>query len=370
MGVTPLAFAPATPGSRERLRRAAEQGLFGVVPVLVSVALVVVVFRLNVVVFDFSSAYYPAVVRMLAGLNPYAASHGQVVGGTAFVNPALSLLLLAPFGVVSAGLAQVVWMLVCIACVPVTLWALGVRDWRLYGLTLLWSPVFDGWQTGNLTLPLVLMVACVWRYRQRPLVAGLLTAAAISLKPFVWPLALWLLVTRRVRATAWTLAWGLALNLLAWALVGMREVPVYLKLSSQVTAALWRGGYGVLAVCGALGLGRDAGELVLVLAAAAAGAAVLRLGLGRRDPEALAASILLMLIASPLVWNHYFSLLLVPMALARPRLSLAWGVGVLMWPLPPRLPISGWEQAIAWTATAAVVWVALGGNERLARVLE
>ena len=370
MDATPVGPPPVSPTGRGSLARLAEVGVFGFVPLVFCLAWAVVLFRAHMTVVDFQSAYYPAAVRLLAGHSPYAATSLQVVDGGAFVNPALTALAFVPLGLVSGGSAQVIWMLACIACVPASLWVLDVGDWRLYGIAFLWSPVFDGWQTGNLTLPLVLAVALVWRYRDRPFVAGLITAAAISLKPFVWPLALWLLVTRRVRATAWTLAWGLALNLLAWALVGMREVPVYLKLSSQVTAALWRGGYGVLAVCGALGLGRDAGELVLVLAAAAAGAAVLRLGLGRRDPEALAASILLMLIASPLVWNHYFSLLLVPMALARPRLSLAWGVGVLMWPLPPRLPISGWEQAIAWTATAAVVWVALGGNERLARVLE
>ena len=47
------------------------------------------------------------------------------------------------------------------------LWTLGVRDWRVYGVTLLWPPVIDAYQTANVTLPLALLVALIWRYRDR-----------------------------------------------------------------------------------------------------------------------------------------------------------------------------------------------------------
>ncbi len=365
MAATPIGPLSVSPTDRTSLARLAELALFGFVPLVFCLAWAVVLFRARTAVVDFQSAYYPAAVRLLAGHNPYAATQGQVVDGGAFVNPALTALAFLPLGLVSGGLAQLIWTLACIACVPAILWVLDVRDWRLYGLALLWSPVFDGWQTGNVTLPLVLAVALVWRHRDRPLVAGLITAAAISIKPFVWPLALWLLATRRFRATGWVLVWGVALNLVAWLTVGVGQIGAYLRLSARVTAALWRGGYAVLAVAGQLGLGRGAGEVLLVAVAAALGVAVFVVGWRHgHERDALVLAVLLMLVASPLVWNHYFSLLLVPLALTRPRLSLVWVVGLLMWPLPPRIPIYTWEQAIAWGATAVVVVTALRTGAR------
>ena len=94
----------------------------------------------------------------------------------------------------------------CVA--PATLALMRVRDWRVYLVTLVWLPVCAGWLTGNESLVMALALAGVWRWRDRPGVAGFLTAAAISLKPILWPLAVWLLVTRRWRASAQTLGWG------------------------------------------------------------------------------------------------------------------------------------------------------------------
>src|SRR5579872_394697 len=123
---------------RAELLRAAEHGVFGVVPVVATLALVAVQFNLHAVALDFHVAYYPAVERLLHGLSPYAVTHRQIVAGTGFVYPALSAVLLAPFGLVGRGVAQVLYMLLCLACVPAILRTLGVRDWRVYGVALLW----------------------------------------------------------------------------------------------------------------------------------------------------------------------------------------------------------------------------------------
>ena len=62
----------------------------------------------------------------------------------------------------------------------------------------------------------------------------------------------------------------------------------------------------------------------------------------RRDArQALGLTIVLMLVASPLLWAHYFSLLLIPLALRRPRLSVVWALPLLMWLMPPRQPVYG-----------------------------
>lgn len=340
--------------------RAFTHVLFGLVPLVVTLILIAFEARLNALALDLRVAYWPAGIRLLHGASPYAVSPREIANGWSFVYPALSALVLAPLALLSNGAAQVLWTLVCLACIPAILYVLGVTDWRVYGLVMLWSPVFDGWLSGNLTLPLALAVALTWRYRDRPIVAGLLTAGAISAKPFVWPLGLWLLATRRWRAALWALAGGLAINLLAWGAVGFSEINVYLQLSSEVTKALWRGGYSVMAVAHHLGAGRGTGEVLLVAVSAAVTAALVYIGSVRhRERDAFGLMVLLMLVATPLLWSHYFCLLLIPLALALPRLNLAWGVGLLMWPMPPRQPVFAWEEVLAWGVTAVCVSIAM-----------
>jgi alpha-1,2-mannosyltransferase len=353
---TARSMKPAVQSRQAAFRRATEHGLFGLVPFAATVALIAVQFHLHAVALDFHVAYWPAVHRLIHGLSPYAVTHKQVLGGTAFVYPALAAVLLAPFGVIPDSVAQVLFMLLCLACVPAILRTLGARDWRLYGLAMLWFPVFDGWQSGNLTLPLALAIALVWRHRDRPVVAGLLTAVAISVKTFVWPLGLWLLATRRWKAAGWALGLGLAFNLIAWGTVGFNEISTFVHLSSQDTKALWREGYSTLAFAHHLGLGRGAGDVLLLLTSAASAAALIYVGfVKRRDRGALVVAVLLTLLASPLLWAHYFALLLIPLALYRPRLAPVWALPLLLWPIPPRQPVYGWEEWLAWAVAAALL---------------
>jgi hypothetical protein len=338
---------------RAGLAAAAAQVLLGAMPVAASLLLLGFQIKLHGVATDFHFAYYPAALRLLHGGDPYALAAGQLARGRAFVYPALAAVLLAPFAAVGRAPGEVLFVLLCVSSAVGTLRALDVRDWRVYGITLLWSPIYSGWQTANLTLPLMLMVALVWRHRDRPAVAGLLAAAAISLKPFVWPLALWLLATRRFKASLWTVVWGIGLNLIAWGIVGFGRIGEYLHVSGQDTDALWRGGYSLLAAGHRLGLSRSAGEAALVVVAAALVLAVIRDGRRGHERQALALATATMLVASPLVWNHYFALLLVPLALARPRLSPIWALPLLMWACPPTTGAEDWQVAVAWVVFGA-----------------
>ena len=90
-------------------------------------------------------------------------------------------------------------------CVFAALWILGVRDWRCYVIALTSPVVVHGLYYGNLTIVMVLLVALAWRYRERARIAGLALGAAVAAKLFVWPLVVWLLLTRRFRAAAWAI---------------------------------------------------------------------------------------------------------------------------------------------------------------------
>ena len=63
-------------------------------------------------------------------------------------------------------------------------------------------------------------------------------SAPVAAKPFVWPLIVWLLVTRRFRAGAWSIASTAALVLGAWAVVGFEGFVDYPALTPRAAGGL------------------------------------------------------------------------------------------------------------------------------------
>jgi hypothetical protein len=88
-----------------------------------------------------------------------------------------------------------------------------------------------------------------------------------------------------------------------------------------------------------------------------------------RDIVVLTLVLAAALAASPIVWVHYFLLLLVPLALTRPRLSLLWFVPFAYYPLGE----SAWpagdarKLGIALVATLVMLGAALLSGGRHAR---
>jgi hypothetical protein len=100
------------------------------------------------------------------------------------------------------------------------------------------------------------------------------------------------------------------------------------RISAPATYTLV--GFGMKA-----GLGQTAAQAIawVVGAGALAGAIVL----ARRQgitAVSFAAAIFAVLLLSPIVWLHYFTFLIVPLALLRPRFGPLWLVPIVAWPLP------------------------------------
>jgi alpha-1,2-mannosyltransferase len=307
----------------------------------------------NIAALDFRDAYRAAGHRLLDGLSPYAWNHAQIDGGEVFVYPPLAALLMVPFALLPTGLSAPLFSALCAAAALGTLRVLDVRDWRLYGVAIVWPWVVAGWQTGNLTLLLGLGIALLWRYRDRPVAAGLLVGLLVSLKPFTLPLGLWLLASRRRRGAAWAIAAAVVVNIAAWAAIGFGEIRRYVELSSRVTSALQHTGYGIISAAEHVGLGQSAG-VFLEIALGCAAAALCVIAARRRDDLAsLTGAIVLMLIAWPLVWSHYFALLIIPVAIAYPRLNRAWFLPLLLWGCAVR-GASGWQIILSWAIVVVI----------------
>jgi alpha-1,2-mannosyltransferase len=302
--VSPL--APTTP-TATGFRRAAERVLLGALPLALAVLVAVGAMRDNF--WDFR-VFWHAGKDVLAGRSPYPAPDPAVLAHQAsFVYPPETAL----------------------AFTPLALWLLGVRDWRCYGAAFLMAPVMSGIGNGAVSCLLALGVAATWRYRDSWKPAAVAVAAVILAKVFLWPLGLWLVATRRWAAAAAALVGGALVTLASWAVLGFAGLGDYPHLLRILAKAEQDQGYSPVALGLAVGLPSGAARALAFGLGAVAVIGIFVLA-RRRDGDRLSLTLAIAaaLLLSPIVWLHYFVLLLVPLALSRPRFSPAW----VLLPLP------------------------------------
>lgn len=297
-----------------------------------------------------------------SGSSPYPPLDAAVLAaGHSFVYPAPAALALVPLGALPSGIAAVVFMAMLVLSVPLALLALGVRDWRCYGVAFLPAPVLAVLGSGALTLFLVLGLALAWRYRDRTRIAAALVAALIVAKLLLWPVVVWLLATRRWRTAAYAAVGAVVVTLASWSLIGFAGLEEYPRLLRMLADVERGDGYSLIALALALGLPEAfAGAATILGAATAVGAIVFVAGRGEGDRDAFIVAIGAALLLSPIVWLHYFALLLVPIALARRRLSPLWFAPIALWIVPMHSGGSAARIAFAAALAGIVVGACLG----------
>jgi hypothetical protein len=349
-----IADSPGTNRTAELgARDALEHVTLGLVPILVTGWVVYRMYASGIAAVDFRDSFWVAGWRTLHGLDPYQWTHAQIVGGVSFPYPALTALLLAPFGVVSSFSDSIGITALGVIAAPLSLWILRIRDWRVYGAVALWAPVVVGWQTANFTLVLVVGVALLWRVRDRPWVAGAFLAGLVSIKPVMAPLWLWLVFTRRWRAAAIGTAIGTLVTAASWTVLGWHEFGRWLTLLSLQGRLRDSFGYSLVALATHLGIGSAFGVALMVAFGCAlclVAAVALRL---KRGQCVFATAVLLTIVISPQVDMHYFALLLVPLALTRPRLSWPWVAPLVLWACPANS--THWWQILVWWSVVGVL---------------
>jgi Glycosyltransferase family 87 len=328
------------------------------VPLMLTLYVLRLCVQLHLLGTDFHHEFWPAAHLVTQGLSPYEGSWQHIRAGVAFPYPALTSLALVPFALIPRDAADFVFVGMNLAAVILTLRALDVRDIRVYGVAFCWPIVIQAWQAANLTVVLGLGIAWLWRQRDRPVVAGLLLGVLVSLKPFLWPLGLWLLATRRYRASAYAVAWTLLLNVIAWAAVGFDQLGRYESTVKAVTSVMYARGYDLIGVAMRLGLGHGMAYAFTIIGCAAIAIACVYVGRRGDGRAALALAISLSLMATPVLWAHYFALMIVVVALARPRLSGLWFVPLLLWVCPVVNP-TPWQAIWALAVVALLVGIAL-----------
>jgi len=195
--------------------------------------------------------------------------------------------------------------------------------------------VIEAVQTANVSLPLTLLVAVMWRYRDRATIAGVAVGYGVALKLFLWPVVVWLALVGRRRAAAIAAVVAAASLLL---LLPFTSIGDYARLLRNLGRTFEHDAYTPFALLTDLGVPDTAARVVTI----ALGVAVLALARRRRSLGlALAAALVL----SPIVWRHFFTLLLIPLALSRPRFDAVWLIPVGLWVGDGTLNGAPWQTA-------------------------
>jgi alpha-1,2-mannosyltransferase len=282
--------------------------------------------------FDVHFAFVPAARAVLHGASPYSDMTSPAVQkGYAFLYPPLGAYLFAPFTLLSTAVAGTLATLLVAATVPATLLVLGIRDWRCYAISFIWIPTLAGIESANVTLPMVLGLALVWRYRNKAAVVALVGGFIIALKLFFWPLLVWLVATRRYRAAALTAAVSLAFVFVPWAGIGFAGLGDYAQLLRFVSHQEGADSYSLAALVHYAVPSWTAAVAVETLVGVGVLGLVVRAGRRGSDRDAFALAIVAMLAFTPLLEIHYFAVLLVIVALYRHRFGAAWFAPVLIW---------------------------------------
>jgi hypothetical protein len=280
------------------------------------------------------AVFLDAAHKVLHGASPYIFN-----ADLTFAYPPVVAWLLTPLLAISGSAAAIVWTLLSLVLVGLALWLLELRDWRCYAFAFVFLFTRSAVHLGTIEPLLLLAVAAAWHWRDRIVPAAVTVGGAIVLKLFLWPLAVWLALTRRLRAAALAVGVSVALALVAWAAIGFAGLGDYPHLLRRLADDESTSSYSVVALGVRAHLPLAAARVVAVivalglLAAAAFVARDNRRDARDRDIATLTLVLMAALAASPIVWVHYFLLLLVPLALTRPRLSPLWFVPFAFQPL-------------------------------------
>jgi hypothetical protein len=312
--------------------------------------------------------------KVLEGASPYAFHADRT-----FAYPPFLAYLVAPLHVLSASAAAALWTALSLAAIGGALWLLDVRDWRCYALVGAFLVTWSAVDLGTIEPLLLLAIAAAWHWRESLPRSAAAVGLAIVLKLFLWPLVVWLALMRRFRAAVASLLLAAGVALVAWAGIGFAGVSTYPHVLRRLADAESTSSYSVVALGVRAHLPLVAARVISVLvtlaliAAAAWVAREKRINLRDRDVAVLTLVLAAALAASPIVWVHYFLLLLVPLALARPRLSPLWLVpfgyqwlGESSWPAGNARPLA-FALATTLIILVGALRAVLASGERWAR---
>jgi hypothetical protein len=305
------------------LRRVLPVLLFGVLPVVVAIAMFATAHSSGSLSADFHNELYPEAKVLLDWQNPFPGPDAALEHGKNLIWPPLAAFLVAPFTVLSPDAADWAIALVGLGCFLLSLRIVGVRDWRVYGAFALWPSVIGEIRVSHLTPFLCLLLALAWRYRDARFAPGLSVGLAGAIKFFLWPLGVWLAAIGRAREALLAAAVAAASLLLVLPFTGLDD---YVRTLLELGRTFDQDSYSPFGFLVQIGASETFARIVTFVLGA-----ILLVACWRR--ASLAFAVAAALVLSPIVWLDYYAVAAIPLAVVRPRLSWVWLAPLATWGL-------------------------------------
>lgn len=373
--VTPSAWlgAARNRGSGRSLR-AALRILAVALVILVPGAIVLAGVASGTFAFDFL-AYHQAAQRVLAGERLYDPSV-QVTGGFGlFYYPPPFVLAIVPLGLLSAAVASWIWLGLSVAMLVGAIGLLPVRAgvrWTTLLLAGLSWPVAYALKLGQVGPLLLLLFVLGWRWLDRPARFGVVAAlgAIVKIQPGI--VLVFAVLTRRGKAVVVGVAVLLAAALIATVATGGPSIWAdYLGLIRNVSDPIQTPhNFTPGAVAFQMGFSTAGAAAIQVASSIAAVIAVIWSARRLRADASFLIAVVASQLLSPVLWDHYALLLLLPAAWLLERgkwwaLAIPLATSILTLPLSPPAAI---YPVVFWVALLGIVATDLRVDAREARL--
>ena len=303
-------------------------------------------------------AYVGAAQRALDGKPLYDMAVDVAGGFAIFLYPPMFALAFVPFALLPDAAGLWLWEGLAIASFLVGVAILPVRPGVRWGVLLLGAldwPLLYAVKLGQVGPLLFLLFAVGWRCLDRavPLGLSMATGAMVKVQPLI--LLVWAGLTGRWRAVAVSVVTLACASLVAMFVFGPAVWGDYVALLRQVSSPVTTPhNFTPGAIAYQAGMSEAAaGALQVVVMIAVVALVLVSTRISTAEVSFLTAVVASQLL-SPLLWDHYAVVLLLPVAWLLERRQW-WAVAI---PLATSLPLIGFVPAAVYPAVFAVGFVA------------
>jgi len=328
-------------------------GSLGSRPTLLSAALPIVALGAFIIVtgaiamaagsllgYDFQ-AYIQAADRLLASQPLYDPTVAVAGPFAIYLYPPPFAFAFIPFAILPDHAAIAAWTILLGAAVVLAALLMPVRRevrWLIVLLAAFNWPVLYSIKLGQVGPILLLLFAIGWRWMDRPgiLAATIVAGGTTKLQPAA--LALWALLTGRIRAGVYAVGGLAVLAIVSLVMLGPTTIADYVTLLARVSAPVTTPhNFTPGAVAYQAGVSEGvASALQLGVVVLALGASLVAIRVADPDASFLVTVVATQLV-SPLLWDHYAILLLLPVAWLLEK-GHWWAVAL---PIATSLPLLG-----------------------------